>query len=357
MTKINSKKKYLFISEALSAPFDEGIKNVALSLHEQLGARMESISVTKEDNCTNDLKVEKVGLNKLFLNVRLKNLIKNCAPDIIIYLPEASVTFNSFIRAKILKLMRWNSIVVLLGVKHIAYSHIQRKVIEDFLVPDYLMLLGRFEMDYYLGAGMNVKVLPPSVDSTRFFPASDDEKRAIRVEFNIPDDKTVVLHVGHIRTSRNVESLLEAQKIEGVQVVIVGSTSTDVEDGLKDRLVNKDVLIINRAVSDISKIYRMSDIYVFPVFNRIACIDMPLSVLEAMACNLPVVTTRFGGLTEHFKEDEGFKYVDTIDELTDFVRSIKDTDRKAVRNSEKVKPFTWSRFTDEIINTCEDYLV
>ena len=39
MHKGRNLKKIIFISEALSAPFDEGIKNVAYSLHTQLAKK------------------------------------------------------------------------------------------------------------------------------------------------------------------------------------------------------------------------------------------------------------------------------------------------------------------------------
>ena len=342
--------KIIFISEALSAPFDEGIKNVAFSIHKQLEQETGAVSITKALNDTDGLSIRKIPLNKLFFSGRLKAFLKKYSPDIILYLPEASITFNSFIRAKVLKLMSRSSKVVMLGVKHIEYSENQRRIIKTILKPDQLLLLGRFEIDFFMNAGIKVKVLPPAVDSNKFSEATEEEKRRIRAEFNIPDDKTVVLHVGHIRSTRNVESLLKVQRIEGVQVVIVGSTSTAVENEIKERLERGDVTVISNAVPDISKIYKMSDIYVFPVMNKIACIDMPLSVLEALACNLTVMTTRFGGLVEHFKEDARFKYFRTIDELVEMVRVGRDMNRAGISNKKKVEPFTWSRFTEEILD-------
>ncbi len=345
-------KKMLFISEALSVPFDEGIKNVAFSIHKQLELKIISVTITNDVNETDGLNIEKIPLNKLFLNCKLRTFLKDYSPDVILYLPEASVTFNSFIRAKVLKLMSIRSKVIILGVKHIEYSKYQRNIIETILRPDLLLLLGRFEIDFFVNAGMKVKVLPPAVDSNKFSVPTEEEKGRLRAEFNISRDKTVVLHVGHIRSTRNVESLLEVQKIEGVQVVIVGSTSTSVEIEIAERLEKEGVRVINTAIQDISKIYKMSDIYVFPVMNKIDCIDMPLSVLEALASNLSVMTTRFGGLVEHFKEDAGFKYFGSVDELVEMVRTGRDMDRTEISNNKKVESFTWSRFTEEIIDAC-----
>jgi glycosyltransferase involved in cell wall biosynthesis len=159
--------------------------------------------------------------------------------------------------------------------------------------------------------------------------------------------------VGHIRSTRNIESLLKIQKINNIQVVVVGSSSTPTEEDLKNRLMKYGVRVIDEYIPDISKIYKLSDIYVFPVLNKIASIYLPLSILEAMSCNLPVLTTRFGGLPDNFKEDIGFKFFDTTEEL---VELIKEYNFSKVENRHKIEKFTWSRFADEVLTACDELL-
>jgi glycosyltransferase involved in cell wall biosynthesis len=346
--------KIFFISESLSAPFDEGIKNVAFSMHQQLEDKTRSLSVTGKGSNTDGLRIVRVGLNKLFLNNELRRQIKKYSPDIIIYLPEASITFNSFIRAKVMNLMKRKAKVAVIGVKSANYSSFQREIIVRFLRPDLLFLAGRFDDGFFRSRGLKVKILPPAVDNIRFCQAKSGEKERIRTELHIPLDKTVVLHVGHIRSTRNVESLSEIQKIDNVQVVVVGSSSTPTEHDLKKRLTKEGVLVIDEFVQDISKIYKMSDIYVFPVLNEIACIEMPLSVLEAMACNLPVITTKFGSLKDYFEEDSGFRYADSIEDMVNLIRIVKDMAVTDYCNNKKIKSFTWSKFADEVIAACDE---
>jgi len=353
MQKLANVKKILFISEALSAPFDEGIKNVAFSIHQQIEKMTNALSITKKGSNTGGLRVVQVGLNKLFLNNELRKLVKNYSPDIILYLPEASITFNSFVRAKVLKLTNRSSKVFIFGVKSVEYSSIQRSLIVNFLRPDLLLLLGRFDEGFFQKKGLKVKVLPPAVDSVKFCQAAKEEKEKIRAEFNIPINKKVVLHVGHIRSTRNVISLTEIQKIDNVQVVVIGSSSTPTETNLKNSLVRVGIRVIDEFVPDIQKIYKMADIYIFPVFNKIASIDMPLSILEAMACNLPVITTRFGSLVDYFEEDADFRYFNTVEEL---VKLVKYMDEAECHNSKKIEPYTWNRFVDELIAACNELI-
>ena len=345
------KSKFLFISEGLSAPFDEGLKNIVFSLHNQLAKKENVLSVTKAENNTDNLKVIKIGLNKLFLNNKLRLLIGNYSPDIILYVPYASCTFNSFLRAKVLKLMGKKARVAMLRIQYREYSPIQDFIIANFLRPDLLLLFGESDKEFFFKKKIKVKVLPPVVDNAKFCPPTGEEKEKIRAEYNIPPDKKIVLHVGHIRQTRNIECLIDVQKIGNTQVVIVGSTSTPQDGYLKDKLIGAGVRVIDEFIPDISKIYKMSDIYVFPVVKNTAAIDMPLSVLEALACNLFVITTRFGGLVDYFKEDYGFRYFDTIEELIALISGI---DRADVHNSKKIENFTWDRFTNEIISACEE---
>lgn len=343
--------KMFFISEALSTPFDEGIKNVVVSLHRELEAKKNILAVTNTKNNVGDLKIVKIGLNKLFLNNKLRVILRDYSPDIILYIPFNSCSFYSFMKTKTLKMMYRKAKVVMIGLVHKDYSFIQDAMIKNYFKPDLLLLLGQSDVDYYVKKGMKVKILPPAVDNIKFSPANDKEKERIRAEYNIPNNKTVVLHVGHINIYRNIERLIELQKVDKVQVVIVGSTTTKVDNNLKDGLVRGGVRVINGYIPDISKVYKMSDIYVFPVIKKTAAIEMPLSVLEALACNLPVITTRFGGLIDHFEEDSGFRYFDTTEELVELVRNMN---KEAFNNNNKLERFTWAGFADEVITACEE---
>jgi glycosyltransferase involved in cell wall biosynthesis len=346
--------RIMFISEVWSEPFDEGIKNVAYSLNRELEKRADLLTVTKKENKTGNLNIVKIPLNKLFLSLELRNLIREFSPDIIFYLPGTSLTFYSFVRAKILKAMSRMPKVVMLGLQHRGYSSVQKYLISNILRPNMLLLLSRSDNIEFLKNRVKIKILPPAVDKTRFCQATEIEKENIRYRYNMPDDKTIVLHVGHIRTTRNIEALIEVQKIDDVQVVVVDSSSTLTEKPLRDNLLKRGIKIIEGYQPNIPDFYKMSDIYIFPVFSRIAAIDMPLSVIEAMSCNLPVISTRFGGLSDNFTEDKGLKYFNNPAELPELVMSMKSMSREGVLNDKKVAPFSWNRFGEEVITALNE---
>ena len=339
--------KILFISEALSAPFDEGTKNIAYSLYNQLKRKSNVLTVTDINNKIDEIDVSKVRLNKLFLNYELRKCINSFSPYVILYFPEASVTIASFLRAKILKMNSRSSSVVVLGVQHRKYSTFQEFILKNVLKPDLLLLLGKSDEEFFIRKGVKVRVLPPAVDSVKFSPATKEERQVIRSGYNIPDDKFVILHVGHIKIDRNIECMIEVQKVNNAQVVIVGSTSLGMEKNVKSKMMDAGIIVVDEYVSDIWNIYKMSDLYIFPVKSEMEAIEMPLSVLEAMACNLPVITTRFRGLVEHFEEDACFKFFDDEKKLPEIVENMLGVN---ATNNRKIERFTWDAFSDELIS-------
>lgn len=329
--------KMLFITEILSKPFDEGMKNVAYSLHKHLKEMVNLLTITKHNNNVSDLDIKKVKMDRLFLSKGLRYLIRDFSPDSILYMPETSITFNSFLRGRILKSISGGSKVILFATIKRNYNVFQRFTISRFLNPDMVFFFGGFKE--WLLHDINAHILPPAIDINKFSVATEEKKFQLRKKYKIPLDKRVVLHVGHVRPTRNVSVFIKVQELKNVQVLIVDSTSTPPYEELNKQLRNKGILIFHRFIPDISEIYNLSDIYVFPVKDEIASINLPLSILEAMACGLPVITTRFGGIEGYFQEDEGFRYFNNEEELLRIISRLMMDGRG---NRKKVERFTWN---------------
>jgi glycosyltransferase involved in cell wall biosynthesis len=125
--------------------------------------------------------------------------------------------------------------------------------------------------------------------------------------------------VGHLKNKRNLAQIASLQVGERYHAVIVGSTSTEQDERLKQTLRDAGCTVIDDYVEDIADIYRLSDVYLFLAEEYTASIEMPLSVLEAMACNVPVVCTPFGGLPDAFQPGSGLVYWEGDSALLDCV--------------------------------------
>jgi glycosyltransferase involved in cell wall biosynthesis len=77
---------------------------------------------------------------------------------------------------------------------------------------------------------------------------------------------------------------------------------------------------------------------------------MPLSVLEAMACNLPVVTTCFKGLTNFFDQSPSLRFIDETDDLLESVESMLYSTLPSITRK-MVNAYSW----DSVVTQLDNY--
>ena len=68
--------------------------------------------------------------------------------------------------------------------------------------------------------------MPIGISTDKFRPIKNvNRKRELRKIHGLPEDKFIILHVGHINWGRNLNALIPLQR-DGNQIVICASTST-----------------------------------------------------------------------------------------------------------------------------------
>ncbi len=202
------------------------------------------------------------------------------------------------------------------------------------------------------------------VDTEKFNPGSKKNKEEMRVKYGIPENKFVILHIGSIKEGRNLLWLKSLQeKSNDIQVFIVGAVSQGIQRDLLHQLENAGCVIWTRYFDHIEEIYTLSDCYVFPVLpkknvfgiNIADCIEMPLSVLEAMSCNLPVVTTKFGALPRIFKEGDGLIFVEKEEEFINAVKKIKSAGM-SIKTRDNVLQYSWEKIAERLEGVYEELI-
>ena len=331
-------QKIVIFSEVDFLSLDEGVKKVIFHLCNCLKTHFHYqknlIKTTKS--------------NKLLFSWKLCLFFKCNFYDLILYIPESSCTFNSFIRAKILKIYSKKSKVIILGLQKRKINPFLRLFL-PLLKPDCFFVSSK-ESGRIFEKVFNVKYFYPGVDLKKFFPVEKEVKIKLREKYGIPQDKFISLHVGHIKKKRNLLLLTEVLDKKEDFLLIVGSTSTKKEQDVYQKLERKEnVRVITHYIEKIEEIYRLADCYLFPVKDYKSAIDVPLSVLEAMACNLPVITTEFGGLVDLFKEDsqKGFFYFDSEEELKEKIKLVKNISRPDTKGM--VKDLSWEKVIEKFI--------
>jgi glycosyltransferase involved in cell wall biosynthesis len=164
---------------------------------------------------------------------------------------------------------------------------------------------------------------PTWVDSDVFSPPSGDERKhaktALRRSFGLPAESPVFISVGRLSREKNPELLLKAfvrvhKRIEAARLVYIGDGNLS---GRLKELVRKYnmethvVLAGTRSAEEVAAYMRGADIFVLSSEFE----GMPMSVLEALGCGLPVVTTDVGEVRRVVFPGENGEIVSAADEI------------------------------------------
>lgn len=140
------------------------------------------------------------------------------------------------------------------------------------------------------------------VDVDRFSPASAAERRCIRSVLGLDTDAPLVACAG--APQNGVDALLDAwprvvARVAGARLLLLGDGAE--ERSLRARARTRGVeasLCFARAAEDVAPGLRAADAAVLPSGAE----GMPVALLEAMSCALPVVATRVAGSAEALQD-------------------------------------------------------
>ena len=275
--------------------------------------------------------------------------IREFKPEIIHFV--LSPTLQGLAVAKVLSLAH-RSAATVVSAPHPSASALGR--LASWFKPDLVLVQAEDSERRFRSLGFRTAYLPNGVDTARFVPVDSSTKKHLREKYEIDTDRFVILHVGAVNRGRNLESLQRVQG-GGAQVLILGRASERGDARLASELRQSGCLVWTHYVACLEEVYALSDCYVFPTTNSRYCVEMPLSVLEAMSCNLPVITTRFGALPRAFEEGDGLIFAADGDKaLAAGVERVRAGLRMATRD--QVLPLDWASIGEELERTYSSLL-
>jgi 1,2-diacylglycerol 3-alpha-glucosyltransferase len=133
------------------------------------------------------------------------------------------------------------------------------------------------------------------IDSEHFIQKSKAEsKKALKID----EDEFVVGYVGRIAREKSLLTLLKGfKKLEArkKRLLIVGEGI----ESLKNKLKGNNIIITGK-VTDVVPYLNAMDVFVMPSLTETTC----LAALEAMACEIPIITTKVGSIPHYVKNNK-----------------------------------------------------
>lgn len=189
--------------------------------------------------------------------------------------------------AKALRLICPKVYFVLVQKPEAAFLKRMRKIADRF---SYFTILPK-DGEELRALGASVRPLAVGIDKDKFRPAENEaEILSLRRKYGFDEEKPIVLHVGHLSEGRGLEEFLHLPKDKFQRIVVASGMFNN--DKVEKKLLDDGVAVIKEYLPDVSEIYRMADVYLFPTRSAEYVISIPLSVTESLACGTPVVAFR-----------------------------------------------------------------
>jgi glycosyltransferase involved in cell wall biosynthesis len=300
----------IILSNSLAEIVDEGCLKVANSLVKRLKHIDSDIFIVSYERCSkiSDTHLE---INKFLLNKELARIIRK-RKEKVVYFPFPAKPIATALRTFILSLYARYGLEIVLPLQS-RLDYISRMLMKMSRAK--IVVFSKESYDYFCDTigPKRVAYLKTGVDTQKFSPVSEDEKKRLKIKYGLDPNRPVILHVGHLKTERNIGEMMKFNMEHQVLVVVSTVTKSEQDDALRSQLkACPNIHLIDEYIPNIQEIYQLADVYFFPVMMSGQCIDVPLSCMEAAACNKPVVTTAYGEMKE-FKNKEGFIYIDSFD--------------------------------------------
>lgn len=188
------------------------------------------------------------------------------------------------------------------------------------------------------------------VDLSRFENVKVD-KTAKRQEINVPDDAFLMFSVGELNENKNHQIIIKAiARLDDPSIHYAIAGVGDKKDCLTQ--LSKELGVSDRVHllgyrKDIAELNRSADLFCFPSFRE----GLAVSVIEAMACGLPIACSGIRGNTDLIDENGGMIFNPaSVDEAQNAIASVMNGDMQSMGkyNSQKSKSYGLENVKDQL---------
>ena len=231
---------------------------------------------------------------------------------------------------------------------------------EALKTADKIIAVSNATKDYILSLGAKpekVKVIHNGVDLTHFRPIAG-KKEEMRHKLGISKNAIVVLTVRRLVYKNGIDTLIEAANIAVKKnpniiflVVGKGPSQNSAQEEIQKLGIDKNFRLAG-FVSDeeLPLYYNGADFFVLPSKSGEG---LPLVALEAMACGLPVIATKVGGISEILNDQYGKLVLPNAPELmAEAILDYAETDFSSRKQELRVlmeEKHSWNKNVDSLV--------
>jgi glycosyltransferase involved in cell wall biosynthesis len=214
-------------------------------------------------------------------------------------------------------------------------------------------------------APQHVHRIPNGVDTQRFRHVTHHERTSLRIRLGLPSGP-VVVYTGRLVSYKGLPLLVEAWRklvpeFPGAVLVLVGEGGGDMHDcepTLREFVAQHGLepqIRFTGPTSNVQDWLQAADAFAFPTENE----AFGLSLVEAMACGLPAVTTRVGGLRDFVEHGVNAWAMEAGDaaELTAGLRAVLTDQALAARLGARARETVLARFGEEAVSRAYEQLL
>lgn len=253
-------------------------------------------------------------------------------------------------------LLRW--IKYLTSLVHLVMRSLEGKIFRDnnrrLFVTNSQLVKDQI-IEYFSVPEERIKVIYNGVDHKVFNTQVSACRDSMRREYSIDEKDLVILFVSNNWERKGLSTIIEAISKTGngkIRLLVVGRGNSKhyISLAMENKISAEQLIFIGRT-ENVEKYYGMSDIFVLPSrYEPFANV-----CLEAMACGLPVITTRTNGAHEIITPGkDGFVLPDWRDS-SGLAGIIKDMTVERIRRktgenaAETAKNYTWEKHLEETL--------
>jgi glycosyltransferase involved in cell wall biosynthesis len=222
-------------------------------------------------------------------------------------------------------------------------------------------------LKYYNVKEEKIRVIHNGVDINKFLPPAN--KKEVKRELGFKTTDVNILSVGRLYARKGLFTLIEsmslvAKKFSNAKLIIAGKGQSNEMKKLVNyakKLGVREKIIFTGYFPDtkLPKLYQAADIFAFSTFYE----NLPFAVLEALSSQLPVVTTKVGGIPEMIDDGKNGFLVqpanskDLADKILFFIENPNEASEMAYLARRTIEDkFDWRLIVKKVLKVYDEAL-